>query len=124
MDLLQSYRHKLNGLVLLNFLNSCVVCISTLHDGLQLLVVLVGDPEHDTEYGEGILRALSLRDRGADVPRVLGVEVDQVDLHGVGLAADGVLGPVAVRRAPVHMELGEREQAGEAAAANLKSYVH
>ena len=42
--------------------------------------------------------------------------MDEMELHGVGLAVDGVLGAAVRVPAPVHVELGELELAGESAA--------
>ena len=47
---------------------------------------------------------------------LLFVEMDEMELHGVGLAVDGVLGAAVRVPAPVHVELGELELAGESAA--------
>ena len=52
----------------------------TIDQGLQLLVVRFGHPEHDAEDGEGVLGPVPLLDGPAQVVTILAVEVHKVQL--------------------------------------------
>ena len=75
-------------------------------DGGQVGVVLGGDLIEDAKHGESV-RHTKVVSRWGAVNVVLCVDVDQVDLEGVLLPVQGVLGPPRTVCTPMPMQLQE-----------------
>ena len=75
-------------------------------DGGQVGVVLGGDLIEDAKHGESV-RHTKVVSRWGAVNVVLRVDVDQVDLEGVLLPVQGVLGPPRTVCTPMPMQLQE-----------------
>ena len=75
-------------------------------DGGQVGVVLGGDLIEDAKHGESVRHSKVVSRWGA-VNVVLRVDVDQVDLEGVLLPVQGVLGPPRTVCTPMPMQLQE-----------------
>ena len=75
-------------------------------DGGKVGVVLGGDLIEDAKHGESV-RHTKVVSRWGAVNVVLRVDVDQVDLEGVLLPVQGVLGPPRTVCTPMPMQLQE-----------------